>query len=123
MRYLRHEQMKSLPDLPVITMDDDPDVFSTYLHTLYFGVEPLKERVAAMIKEHTPPGEKDGGDQCTKSDSDGATPVTTKTQVTRSDDNGIPKEELVEKFLIDVHLLAVKLRDRIAADLANDELV
>jgi hypothetical protein len=123
MRHLRHEQMKSLPDVPVITMDADPDVFSTYLHTIYFGAEPLKERVAAMIKEHTPPGENDGGDQGTKSDSDGATPVTTKTQATKIEDHGVLKEELVEKFLIDLHLLAVKLRDTTAADLAINELV
>lgn len=59
--------MKSLPDLPAITMDDDPDVFSTYLHTLYFGAEPLKERVAAMIEENShrqqKPSDSDSGDQ------------------------------------------------------------
>ena len=127
MRHLRHEQMKSLPDLPAITMDDDPDVFSTYLHTLYFGAEPLKERVAAMIEENShrqqKPSDSDSGDQGAKSDGDGAAPVAAKSQATRSDDNRILKGELVEKFLIDLHLLAVKLRDVTAADLAIDELV
>ena len=86
MRYLRHEQMKSLPDLPVITLDDDPEVFSIYLHTLYYGAEPLKECVAAMIEENTPqqqkPSESDSGDEGAKKDSDGAVPDTTETQST-----------------------------------------
>jgi hypothetical protein len=132
MRCLGHEQIKSLPDLPVITLDDDPEVFSIYLHTLYYGAEPLKECVAAMIEENTPqqqkPSESDSGDEGAKKDSDGAVPDTTETQATETqtpseDGNGILKEELVEKFLIDLHLLAVKLCDRTAAELAIDELV
>lgn len=132
MRYLRHEQMKSLPDLPVITLDDDPEVFSIYLHTLYYGAEPLKECVAAMIEENTPQQQKtsegDSGDEAVKKDGDDAVPDTTENQAaeaqtTSEHDSGILKEELVEKFLIDLHLLAVKLCDRTAADLAIDELV
>jgi hypothetical protein len=119
--------MNSFPDMPVITLSDDPEVFSTYLHTIYFGHKPLKERVAAMNEENTPqqqkPSDSEGGDEGIKSDIDDAAPDTAETQATRTEDHGILKEELVEKFLINLHLLAVKLRDTTAADLTINELV
>jgi hypothetical protein len=125
---LRRQRMNCSSDSSVINLDDDPEVFATYLHTVYFGAEPLKERVAAM-EENNPRQQKssnsESGDdgEGKNSDSNGAAPDTDETQATSNDDNGILKEELVEKFLIDLHLLAVKLRDIIAADLAIDELV
>jgi hypothetical protein len=127
LRDLREQQMNSFPEMPVITLSDDPEVFSTYLHTIYFGRKPLKERVAAMIEENTPhqqqPSDSEGGDEGIKSDTNEAAPDTAETQATTTENHGILKEELVEKFLIDLHLLAVKLRDTAAADLAINELV
>ena len=241
---LREQQRHNFPDSSVIVLDDDPEVFATYLHTVYFGAEPLKECVAAMIQENLPQqprysredssdsngsggdgSDSDGSngdgsdrdsDDGVKSEGDGAATDTTHFSAPRDNnaqtlfvgnisfeadestltqyfqehgsinsirlptdretgapkgfgyvemgsieeaqaalealqgadvagrpirldyaasrdpslssgggrgDNFIPKEELVEKFLVDLHLLAVKLRDTIAADLAVDELV
>lgn len=99
LRALRVEQMTNSPDLP-ITLDGDPEIFSAFLHTVYFGVEHLKDVVTAMLED-------DAQMEPSTNDNEHAT----------------FEDERVEKFLIDLYLLANRLIDPITANLAIDELI
>jgi len=96
---LRVEQTTNFPDLPVIVLDEDPEVFAAYLHCVYFGADSLMERIALMAEEHVY--------------FQGNTGIG---------DTGDVAEEPVEKFLINFHLLAGKLVDLMSADMAIDAL-
>jgi hypothetical protein len=74
-------------------VDEDPQVFSAYLHTVYFGLESTRAQIA----------------------SDG--PGTTTKTVSKE------KDVKQAKFLTDLHLLADKLRDPTTANLVIDELI
>ena len=84
----------SLADDPASALvDEDPQVFSAYLHTVYFGLESTREQIAS-----------DGPGTATK---------------TVSKEKDVKKA----KFLTDLHLLADKLRDPTTANLVIDELI
>jgi hypothetical protein len=109
LRDLGVQQMADFPDLPVILLgEDDPEVFNAYLQCVYFGAEPLEERVAAMVEEDGPGSQKKLSDH-EDSDSD------------KTSSNS--QTELAAKFLIDLHLLATRLRDPTTANLAIDKLL
>jgi hypothetical protein len=74
-------------------VDEDPQVFSAYLYTVYFGLESTREQIAS-----------DGPGTATK---------------TVSKEKDVKKA----KFLTDLHLLADKLRDPTTANLVIDELI
>jgi hypothetical protein len=68
LRALRVEQTTNFPDLPVILLDGDPEVFSAYLHCVYLGAESIQERIALMAEENgyskmDDSSNDDGGDE------------------------------------------------------------
>jgi hypothetical protein len=91
-------------DSPGITLNTDPEVFSAYLHCVYFGADSLKQHIASMEEENGY-SKKDF-----PSDDESA-----------NDDNDMVIEP-VEKFLIDLYVLADTLLDPISTNLAIDEL-
>jgi hypothetical protein len=101
-----------------ITLDDvNVEVFSAYLHCVNWGAESLASLVQSRLdeSEHYPhiqrSSARDIDDQSNGDDK-------------KSDDEGVTfKYEPVEKFPIDLYLLADKLIDPIAVNLAVDELV
>lgn len=36
------------PDVPTTLDDHDPEVFSTYLHCLYYGADAIKDRLGSV---------------------------------------------------------------------------
>jgi hypothetical protein len=115
--------MEEFPD-SVITLDDtDPEVFNTYLECVVLGHGTLKEHIAAMVAENpcTPETRSDNDSSDGGVEGDGNSAVSDAAGVDRIPSN--PKHKLPEKFLVDTYLLAIKLIDLVAANLAIDELV
>jgi hypothetical protein len=115
----------------------DAKVFSAYVHCVNFGAESLNGIVQDMVKEHPCYQEDwvergrasdndgsacddDGGMEDVKmdGDGDGAAPDAEKSNA-----KNIGSIEDVEKFLIELYLLADKLIDSVSANLAIDELI
>lgn len=110
-------------------------VLSAYVYCVNFGAESLNDIVQDMVKEHPfyqedgvergrasdndgSACDDDGGMEDVKMDGDGAAPDAEK-----SDAETIGSIEDVEKFLIELYLLADKLIDPVSANLAIDELI
>jgi hypothetical protein len=128
LRDLRVQQMAEFPDLPVIELDDaDPEVFQAYLHCIYFGRKSLKKRVAAMVQEHPYSAEEPSDDDsCDKksslSNSGDEVTLEDAAKIDGQSDYEMFKHEVVDKFLIDLWLLATRLVDPKTANLAIDAL-
>jgi hypothetical protein len=125
------------PTKPTTLDDVDAKVFSAYVHCVNFGAESLNGIVQDMVKEHPCYQEDwvergrasdndgsacddDGGMEDVKmdGDGDGAAPDAEKSNA-----KNIGSIEDVEKFLIELYLLADKLIDSVSANLAIDELI
>jgi hypothetical protein len=90
------------PGKPSRLGDDDPIIFSMYVHCLYFSTQDLEERIETDAAEHW--AAKEQGDLT-------------------------PEEIMVEKHLtamkmfVDLYILSDKLLDHISADSVIDQLV
>ena len=126
LRALRVEQTTNFPDLPVIILGDcDPEVFNAYLQCVYFGPKPLEDRVAAMIEDLDDPNSKKTSSDDENDDmgveGDGEAAGSDAAEIDETASNS--EKEPVEKFLVDLYLLAIKLIDPTTANLAIDELI
>jgi hypothetical protein len=119
-RAARSERCIDTPGKPTTLDDAKAEVFSAYLHCVNFGSGSLASLVQSMTEENEdiyPQGRKSSGEDSTDSSDDD------------DDDDGSDCGDVtflygpVEKFLIDLYLLADKLIDPIAANLVMDELI
>lgn len=61
------------PDKPTTLGDHDPEVFSTYLHRLYFGAEAIKDRLSTITEPDNDDSDDDSsGDGSSDSDTPAA---------------------------------------------------
>lgn len=143
-RAARSDRWSHDPSKPTILDDVHPEVFSAYLHTVNFGAELLHSIVQSLMDKYpcyqrdsletnvsergsnignagsaTAGNNNKAGDA--KRGSDAAAPGTEDP----GEANTSILEEFrpVERYLIDVYLLADKLIDPISANLAMDELI
>jgi hypothetical protein len=142
-RAARSERWSHDPTKPTTLDDVDPEVFSAYVHCVNFGAESLECLTQDMMDKYpsfyqyepTETGDNDkgstsgndgsaggdgGGMEDIKMDGDGAAPDAEKSA---AENISSIEDKPVEKFLVDLYLLADKLIDPVSANLAIDELV
>jgi hypothetical protein len=90
----REKRWNEKNEAKIMLVDEDPRLFSAYLHTVYFGAEHLKKQIAPE-------------DDASSTDAD----------------IFLAKQAENAKFLTDLYVLADKLLDPVTADLVIDELI
>lgn len=121
LRDLRVQQMAEFPDSVIVLCDADPEVFNAYLHCVYFGRKSLKNHVAAMAEERPYYPENPSDDDNGEGGATGAGGAGSDAAGT--DKTSKSEDETVEKFLVNLYLLAIKLIDPTTANLAINALV
>jgi hypothetical protein len=142
-RAARSQRWSDDPTKPTTLDDVEVEVFSAYLHCVNFGAEALNSLVQAMMEDHpkylkelkdngdsgSNDNGKDNDDKSVAIEIDDPSPGAAEAD--RVDTSGVERSTWeasdfegmeVEKFLIDLYLLADKLIDPVAADLMIDKL-
>jgi hypothetical protein len=90
----REKRWNEKYEAQIMLVNEEPRLFSAYLHTVYFGAEHLKRRILPEDEESS-------------TDADAF----------------LAKQTENAKFLIDLHRLADRLLDPVTADVVIDELI